>query len=152
MLGYHDLIGYTSSTTTQEAFDVCLKNTADLFKQYVGIIPKIMIEPNGDHAYITFSKGNDLIQMITAQSGTNEWKIVKAYPFKSPFSLSKFDIAVQRIFAYGSDLTFTNDNPQYAQDLIDILTGFSNATNKDTIYWVIGAAHRSSHWESVMIS
>ena len=152
MLGYHDLIGYSASTTTQEAFDVCLKNTEDMFKKHVNFVPKIMIEPNGDHAYITFSKGNDFIPMITAQTGPAAWKIVKSYPFKSPFSLSKFDITVQRIFAYGNDLTFHNDNPQYAQNLIDTLTGFSNATDKDTIYWVIGAAHRSAHWETVLFN
>lgn len=151
MLCYHDVIGYSSSTTTQEAFDACLKQTADLFKQYVGITPKVLAEPGGVHAYITFGKGNDTIQLITAQGGEAVWKINKAYPFIPNFSLSKFDIAAQRIFAYGSDLTFTNDNPQYAQDLIDILTGFSNATDKESIYWVIGSAHRSSHWEAVLL-
>ena len=45
MLCYHDVIGYSSSTTTQEAFDACLKQTADLFKQYVGIVPKVLAEP-----------------------------------------------------------------------------------------------------------
>lgn len=149
MLAYHDLVGYDTSTTTQEKFNKCVDDTAALFKEYVNIVPKIMVEPNGDHAYIGFSRGNDIIQAITAQSG--DIRIQKVYPFSSNFSLDKTDVTIQRLFAYGSDLSDTNDNPQYSQDLLDILAGFNTTEDKNSIYWLIGSAHRSSHWESVLI-
>lgn len=149
MLAYHDLVGYDTSTTTQEKFNKCVDDTAALFKEYVKIVPKIMVEPNGDHAYIDFSQGNDIIQAITAQSG--DTRIQKVYPFSSNFSLDKTDVIIQRLFAYGSDLTDTNDNPQYATDLLNILSEFNTTEDKNSIYWLIGSAHRSSHWESVLI-
>lgn len=149
MLAYHDLVGYDTSITTQEKFNKCVDDTAALFKEYVKIVPKIMVEPNGDHAYIDFSQGNDIIQAITAQSG--DTRIQKVYPFSSNFSLDKTDVIIQRLFAYGSDLTDTNDNPQYAQDLLNHLASFNSTEDKSSIFWLIGSAHRSSHWESVLI-
>lgn len=150
MCAYHDLIGYDIDTVnTQEAFDKCMADTATLFKEYVGRVPKLMVEPNGDHKYIDFSRNNDIVQVVTAQSG--DARIKKTYPFKPDFSLDKKDVAIARLFAYGSDMTGDNDNPQYAQDLLDILSGFTTTTEKNAIYWLIGSAHRSSHWEAVLI-
>lgn len=149
MLAYHDLVGYDTSTTTQEKFNKCVDDTAALFKEYVNVIPKIMVEPNGDHAYIGFSRANENIQAITAQSG--DARIQKVYPFSSNFSLDKHDVTIQRLFAYGSDLSDTNDNPQYAQDLLNHLASFNSTEDKSSIFWLIGSAHRSSHWESVLI-
>jgi len=147
-LGYHDLQGYDANITTQAQFDQCVENTVKLFNEYVRMIPKTMIEPNGDHKYLIFSQGNDIIQNLTAQSG--DTLIKKAYPFKSDFSLSKYDIAVERQFAYGSDMNDVNDNPQYATDMLKILDNFSKSADKTSIYWLICAAHRSSHWELVL--
>lgn len=150
MCAYHDLIGYDIDTVnTQEEFDKCMSDTVALFREYVGRVPKLMVEPNGDHKYIRFCRGNDTVQMITAQSGDSS--IRKVYPFKPDFSLGKEDVTVERLFAYGNDMTADNDNPQYAQDLLDILSGFNTATDRNTIYWLIGSAHRSSHWEAVLI-
>lgn len=150
MCAYHDLIGYEIDTVnTQEEFDKCMADTAALFKEYVGRVPKLMVEPNGDHKYITFCRNNDIVQMITAQAG--DPSIRKVYPFKSDFSLNKEDVTVERLFAYGSDMTADNDNPQYAQDVLDILSTFNSQADKNGIYWLIGSAHRSSHWEAVLI-
>lgn len=150
MCAYHDLIGYDIDTVnTQEEFDKCMSDTVALFREYVGRVPKLMVEPNGDHKYIRFCRGNDTVQMISAQSG--DPSIRKVYPFKPDFSLGKEDVTVERLFAYGNDMTADNDNPQYAQDLLDILSGFNTATDRNTIYWLIGSAHRSSHWEAVLI-
>lgn len=150
MCAYHDLIGYEIDTVnTQEEFDKCMSDTVALFREYVGRVPKLMVEPNGDHKYIRFCRGNDTVQMITAQAG--DPSIRKVYPFKPDFSLSKEDVTVERLFAYGNDMTSDNDNPKYAQDLLDILSGVNTTADRNTIYWLIGSAHRSSHWESVLI-
>lgn len=150
MCAYHDLIGYDINTVnTQEEFDKCMENTVALFREYVGRVPKLMVEPNGDHQYISFCRANDTIQMTTAQSG--ESSIKKAYPFKPDFTLWKDDVTIERLFAYGSDMTADNDNPQYAQDLLGTLSGFNTASDRNAIYWLIGSAHRSSHWEAVLI-
>lgn len=150
-MGYHDLVGYDATTNTQEKFNKCLEDTVALFKEYSGIIPKLMVEPNGDHAYITFSRANDTIQVITAQSGPNATGIKKVYPFRSDFTLNKQGTTVERIFAYGNDLNNDIEYPQYSQDMMEILNGFNTATNKDNIYWLISAAHRSAYWESFLI-
>ena len=96
MCAYHDLIGYDKDNiNTQEEFDKCVNDTASLFKEYVGIVPKLMVEPNGDHKYITFSKENSTIQVITAQSGDPSIKLV--YPFKPDYTLDKNDVTIQRM-------------------------------------------------------
>lgn len=149
MVGYHDLQGYNIATTnTQEEFNKCVETTANLFKSYVDIIPKLMVEPNGDHKYITFSRGNDIIQVITAQAG--DPSIKKVYPFQPDFTLNKNQVSIERLFAYGSDLNDTNEDPQYSKDLMSILDGFDKAADKSTIYWLIGSAHRSAYWESYL--
>lgn len=151
MCAYHDLIGYDKDNiNTQEEFDKCVNDTASLFKEYVGIVPKLMVEPNGDHKYITFSKENSTIQVITAQSGDSSIKLV--YPFKPGYTLDKNDVTIQRIFAYGSDLNNDNDNPGYSQDLLNRLSQFNSSSDKSSIYWLIGSAHRGSHWESALIN
>lgn len=144
MCAYHDLIGYEKDkVNTQEEFDKCVEDSVALFKEYVGIVPKLMVEPNGDHKYIDFSQKNDLIKAITAQSGDPRIQLV--YPFKDGFSLSKQDVSIKRLFAYG-----TND--EYKGDLLDILSTFNSALDKSTIYWLIGSAHRSDYWESELIT
>lgn len=144
MCAYHDLIGYEKDkVNTQEEYDKCVDDSVALFKEYVGIVPKLMVEPNGDHKYIDFSQHNDTIQVITAQSGDPRIQLV--YPFKDDFTLGKSDVSVKRIFAYGK-------NEEYTEDLLDILSGFNSASDKSTIYWLIGSAHRSDHWESELIA
>lgn len=144
MCAYHDLIGYEKDkVNTQEEYDKCVEDSAALFKEYVGIVPKLMVEPNGDHKYIDFSQKNDIIQVITAQTGDNRIQLV--YPFKNDFSLGKSDVAIKRIFAYG-----TND--EYKGDLLDILSTFNSTSDKSSIYWLIGSAHRSDYWESELIT
>jgi hypothetical protein len=158
MLGYHDLIGYNDDTTnTQAAFDKCVADTVALFKSYAGITPKVMVEPNGDHEYIDFSQGNATIQFITAQSGDS--RIKKAYPFANGFTLDKKDITIQRIFAYGNDLTWDTTAPVtaaplpgYAADLLSILAGFNSTADMSSVYWLIGSAHRSGPWELNLIT
>lgn len=151
MMGYHDLTGYDATTNTQEKFNKCLEDTAALFKEYSGIVPKLMIEPNGDHAYITFSRGNDTIQVITAQSGDASTGIKKVYPFRPDFTLNKQTTTIERIFAYGNDLSEDNEDPQYSKDLMNTLNGFEATSDKNTIQWLIGAAHRSGYWEAFLI-
>lgn len=144
MCAYHDLIGYEKDkVNTQEEYDKCVEDSVALFKEYVGIVPKLMVEPNGDHKYIDFSQRNDIIQVITAQTGDDRIQLV--YPFKNDFSLDKSDVTIKRIFAYG-----TSD--EYTGDLLDILSTFNSATDKSTIYWLIGSAHRSDLWESELIT
>ena len=111
VVAYHDLIGYDTATTdTQAKFDKCVEDSVALFKEYIGITPKLMVEPNGDHKYITFSRVNDNIQVITAQGG--DPSIKKVYPFSPDFTLSKNNVTIQRLFAYGDDMVYDNDNPQ----------------------------------------
>lgn len=144
MCAYHDLIGYEKDkVNTQEEYDKCVEDSVALFKEYVGIVPKLMVEPNGDHKYIGFSQNNDIIQVITAQGGDNRIQLV--YPFKNDFLLGKSDVAIKRIFAYG-----TND--EYSGDLLDILSSFNATSDKNIIYWLIGSAHRSDYWESELIA
>lgn len=144
MCAYHDLIGYDANTTdTQERFDKCMADTVALFKEYVGRVPKLMVEPNGDHKYITYCQNNNTVQVITAQSG--DPRIKKVYPFNPDFSLDKNDVAIERLFAYGT-------NEQYKTDLLNQLAEFNSATDKTKIQWLIGAAHRSSYWESELIT
>lgn len=147
MVGFHDIEGYTSSTNTQDKFDACVDTTAALFQEYIGMTPKLMVEPNGDHAYLTYGRGNGTIQFSTAQSGPT---INKVYPFKSDFTLDKHSVAIQRQFAYGSDLSSTILRPQYATDLINTLKGFNTETDLSKIYWLIGSAHRCGQWEAYM--
>ena len=145
----HDLVGYSSDTDTQEKFDKCLNDTISFFNEYAGITPKVMAEPNGDHNYIAFSRNNPVIQAITAQSGDSSIQLV--YPFKSDFTLDKNDVTIQRVFAYGNDLTLDNDTPEYAQNLLSRLATMNSSADRDSIYWLIGSAHRCAHWESVLI-
>ena len=42
-------------------------------------------------------------------------------------------------------------NTQYANDMIAKLDEFNNMTDKSQIYWLIGSAHRSAYWETVML-
>ncbi len=149
MVAYHDLIGYDADTDTQDKFNKCVSDTAALFKQYVDIVPKHMVEPNGDHKYIPFSRANDIMQFITAQSGHTSIK--KVYPFRPNFTLGKNDVTIERLFGYGSDLNAETEDPQYSKDLMNILHGFEAATDKNSIYWLIGSAHASSYWEAFLI-
>lgn len=145
-VGYHDLNGYYADGITQEKYDEYVAATAEKFKEYIGIIPKLMIEPNGDHKYIDMSQNNETIQFITAQTGDSRIKAV--YPHKTGFTLDKHDVTIERIFGYGNDLNYTNEVTGYATDLLNMLQTYSDSQNKDEIKWVIGADHACSHWET----
>ena len=142
MMGYHDIIGYGAGTTTQALFDKCMTDTANTFKANAGIVPKLMIEPNGDHNYLTFSQNNPYVQVMTAQNGPIT-KLV--YPYTDSFTLDKGSLAIQRIFAYGTGTT-------YYDFIMGELAKFNSATDKNTIYWLIGSAHRSNLWETEMFT
>ena len=140
MLGYHDIIGYNINTTdTQAKFDKCMEDTVALFKEYVGITPKILVEPNGDKKYVEFGRGNDTIQAITAQT-----EVDKIYPFRQNVTLDKMDVIIERLFWYGS-------NTEYPSDLMNKLAEFHSISDKDNIYWLIGSAHESDKWETDFI-
>lgn len=48
-------------------------------------------------------------------------------------------------------LTLDNDTPEYAQDLLSRLATMNSSVDRNSIYWLIGSAHRCAHWESVLI-
>lgn len=143
MLGYHDLNGYDSTTTTQALFDICMANTVKVFNDNVGITPKLMIEPNGDHAYLTFCQNNPTVQVMTAQDGVP--LIQNVYPFKSGFTLNKSKVAIERWF-------YDSNNIDYPAALLNALSTYHSATDKSTIQWLIGSAHHSDKWETDMFT
>ena len=108
-----------------------------------------MVEPNGDHKYITFSRVNDNIQVITAQEETPVLK--KVYPFSPDFTLSKNNVTIQRLFAYGDDMVYDNDNPQYARIYLIFYPDLMQQKTRNRSTGLIGSTHRGSHWESVFI-
>lgn len=135
-VNYHDLSGYDSSSVTQENFNNWFAATKSKFIEFINDSPKVMAEPNGDHRYLTLSQSVSDIMMNTAQSG--HALIKKAYPFQSGFTLDKSQIAVQRLFSGGAN---------YEDTIFETLSQFSNSTDLDTIYWLIGASHKSNEWE-----
>lgn len=145
-IAYHDLDNYSGDGLNQEKFDEFVSNTARKFQEYVGITPKFLVEPNGDHKYLEFAKANEIIQFSTAQSGHS--LIQTVYPHRQGFTMDKQSVSIQRIFAYGDDLTYEAEMPKYVVDMINKLKDYSNESDPNNISWLICAAHACSHWES----
>ncbi|MDR6734162.1 hypothetical protein [Sphingobacterium sp. 2149] len=133
---YHDFNGYDGSSVTQENFNHWFADTKAKFIEYINDSPKIIAEPNGDHRYLTLSQSVSDIMMNTAQSGHT--LIKKAYPYRSGFNLDKSIIAVERWFA-GED--------NYDNNVFSKLQQFNDTADLENVYWLIGAAHKSSEWE-----
>ncbi|NCB96193.1 MAG: hypothetical protein EOM35_07055 [Negativicutes bacterium] len=112
---FHDLPDYTTSCTQTE-FNDSVNKAIDLAVRATGVKPYAMAEPNGDHRYITLCQGNPNIYTMCAQGGDS--RIQKAYLFNPTNSLSVQDIVVQRLFAYGSDLTEDATDVEYARALL----------------------------------
>lgn len=132
-VNWHDVFD-SGDTRDQSTFDQRITEKSTEFKRLINLVPKVMVEPNGEHEHITFSIGNELFQMIIAQSGTG---IDLVYPFRTGFTLDKNDIAVKRVFASGTD-------ESYVANMIATLTQYRNASDKSTIAWMIGGAHRNT--------
>ncbi|MDR0266023.1 MAG: hypothetical protein LBJ04_22610 [Sphingobacterium sp.] len=130
---YHDFNGYDGSSVTQGNFNQWFADTKAKFIEFINDSPKIVAEPNGDHRYLALSQNIGDIMMNTAQSG--DPLIKKAYPYRTGFTLDKSQIAVERLFSGASD---------YANQVFNILQSFSDTTNLDNIYWLIGASHRTN--------
>lgn len=131
---WHDLYN-DGDVKNQENFNLRVSEKSKEFKSLIDRIPKTMVEPNGEHDYITFSMNNPVMQLIIAQTGDSRIKTV--YPFKEGFTLNKNDVTVQRIFASGT-------NEEYIAGLMAKLRTAHNANDLSTIPWVIGSGHRSS--------
>lgn len=112
-IGWHDVFN-TGDVRNREIFNKRISEKSAEFKRLTGIIPKAMIEPNGEHDYIDYSILNPLLQFIIAQGGDNHVKTV--YPFKEGFSLDKRNVTIQRIFAYGTDDEYVDDLMTRLQD------------------------------------
>ena len=133
---YHDLNNYDGTTVNQDNFNKWFTETKNKFLLYINDSPKILAEPNGDHRYLTLTQSVSDIMMNTAQSGNP--LIKKVYPHKSDFTLDKSQVAVERFFAGASD---------YPEQIFNLLKTYNDATDLNTIQWLIGSAHRSSVWE-----
>ncbi|MDM1048064.1 hypothetical protein [Sphingobacterium hotanense] len=133
---YHDLTGYNGATVNQENFNAWFADTKSKFLEYLNDSPKTLAEPNGDHRYLHYSQEVSDLVLNTAQSGDS--LIKKAYPHRSNFTLNKSMIAVERWFAGAAD---------YSQQVFNALNAFNSTNDVDTIYWLIGSAHKSSFWE-----
>lgn len=94
---YHDVI-QDIPLTSQDVFDKALSAAADSFQTKTGRTPKIMIEPNGNHDYVTFSLNNDLIEATIAQTIDRD-----VFPFKENESLEKTSGCIKRDFGDSSD-------------------------------------------------
>lgn len=133
---YHDVAGYDSDSATQDNFNKWFKNTRDLFIKYIGDSPKILAEPNGDHKYLLLTQNVSDIMMTTAQSGHP--LIKKVYPHRSDFTLDKSQVSVERLF-------YTNTD--FPDRVYNFLNTYNNASDLNTVQWLIGSAHKSSFWE-----
>ena len=132
-VNWHDVFD-SEDIRNQETFDRRISEKSAEFKRLVGLVPKVMVEPNGEHDYLVFAQENPLFVMNVAQSGTG---IELVYPFKSGFTLDKNEIAVKRVFTSGTD-------EEYVSNMIATLTQYRNASDKSTVAWMIGAAHRNT--------
>lgn len=133
-IGWHDVFN-TGDVRNREIFNKRISEKSAEFKRLTGIIPKAMIEPNGEHDYIDYSILNPLLQFIIAQGGDNHVKTV--YPFKEGFSLDKRNVTIQRIFAYGTD-------DEYVDDLMTRLQDARSRTDLSLVPWLIGSGHQCS--------
>ena len=91
-----------------------------------------MAEPGGDHTYLTWARNNNEIHCTTAQGGNAATKIKKVYPFSTTFTLDKWEVTIERLFAYndtGNTSSFTN----YTNYMLNQLATYTNATDKTTV-------------------
>lgn len=132
-VNWHDVFN-SDDVRDQATFDKRISEKGIEFKRLINVVPKVMVEPNGEHEHIALSQGNELFDMVIAQSGTG---IDLVYPFKAGFTLDKNDITVKRVFTSGTD-------ESYVTNMVNTLTQYRNATDKSTIAWMIGGAHRST--------
>ncbi|WP_286894947.1 MULTISPECIES: hypothetical protein [Sphingobacterium] len=130
---YHDFNGYDGSSVTQENFNQWFADTKAKFIEYINDSPKIVAEPNGDHRYLALSQNISDIMMNTAQSG--DPLIKKAYMYRNGYTLDKSKIAPERYFAGAAD---------YYDNVYNILNDFDSTTDLNSIYWLIGASHRTN--------
>ena len=147
--GYHDLIGYDWATVTQETFNKNMTDTINRFNQAINYTPRLMVEPNGDHKYLTLSQNNQAVDLIVAQGGDSRIRLV--YPHRTDFSIDKLDVVIQRIGAYGTDLGHDAETTGYSIDILNRLATMKAMTDDTKIYWLIGAAHTCSNWERKLI-
>jgi len=122
---FHDI---SSTGKGDDSFDQMISSNGAVISAMTDRFPKIMIEPNGDHTYITNSNANDSIVMTIAQADV----VTKAKPFSENFTLDKHKICVQRDF-YWSGL------------VNDFLTSFASQSDGTTAVsdrvWLIGGNH-----------
>ncbi len=128
-VAFHDVC---NKRVGKAEFDSCISIDSARFSSLIDRVPKIMVEPNNWHEYIDYSKNNNSIQMIMAQSGDPRIKTV--YPFNSEFTLDKTDITVQRIFAYGTGTKYIDELIAKVQTQHD--------SDEATRTWIIGSVHR----------
>jgi len=122
---FHDL---KSTGADDNTFGKQIISNGDIINSMTGRFPKVMIEPNGDHSYITNCNADDHIVLTTAQSDV----VTLAKPFSEGFTLNKKEISVKRDF-YWSGL------------VNEFLTNFASQAN-GTIApanraWLIGGDH-----------
>ncbi len=153
-LGYHDLQDYDGSGESN--FDAALAKDSSIFLSLTDRVPKVMIEPNGDHKYLTYSQKSSTIQMMIAQSG--DTRIKKVYPFKNGFTLNKADVTVERTFGgastYISDmitrLQIEHDGPEELRTWLILGKHRTNATDEqmflNSIESRFGASGDDSVW------
>lgn len=120
---YHD-ISQDLPLISQDEFDKALSAAADSFQTKTGRTPKIMIEPNGNHDYVTFSLNNDLIEATISQTIDRD-----VFPFKENESLDKTSGCIKRDFGDTSD------------KLYNILQAELLLQEKER-KWIINGSHR----------
>lgn len=91
-INYHNLKNYDD--TGQSNFNISLSNDSVNFLSLIDKTPKIMVEPDRNHNYITYGKNNSTIQMQIAQNDICNM----VYPFRPDFTLDKNKVTVQRYF------------------------------------------------------
>lgn len=125
---YHDLKGYkdNESANTQASFDVAINNAISIFNKKLSIIPKIMIEPNGDHDYVYMGRNNPTIKSCITQ---NLGKFL--CPFNKEVSLDKKDEPIIRFFGEKIEIL-----------LNELEKNRTCPTDKQI--WVINGAHRET--------
>lgn len=125
---FHDIGDFNgninSNTNTQENYDQCLKNAILLFNQKLGIKPKIMIEPNGDHAYVEKGISNT---SILATIGQNDGR--KAFPANIINTLNKSKGLIERNFNTSQE------------DLINQIKS-NLALPEEKRIWIINGSHK----------
>lgn len=122
---YHDLAP-DFSPMSQLEFDEALTAAADSFQTKTGRTPKIMIEPNGDHNYVTYSLKNDIVETSIAQTIDRY-----VYPFKENESLEK---------DYGCIIRYFDTTPDELINKLSKDLTLSETERK----WHLNGSHRQS--------